>query len=322
MYSIKEFVPMENEGEKLGAGSAIEGYRINSFNPSVTPSSVPSSTPLSGTDIQTQEMQLFTHSITNKIVLMDCLDGMKLLLDDSIDIVITSPPYNLTTRIGEGDIYDVYSDDLTETQYYEWLCTIMDELLRITKYYIFFNIQMLSTNKVAFLKLLSKYQSNIKEIVIWAKPNCPPASSERVLSNSYEFILCISKYDRLNKQFVRAFFNNRTKGHENISNCIIRPMQFENECAEHKATFPEWLPEFFIKHFSKEGDLILDPFMGTGTTAAVAKRLNRNYCGFDISENYIKFANNRLSQIHLRGLQYSNNSSPFVHKPSQKKLEI
>jgi DNA modification methylase len=180
---------------------------------------------------------------------------------------------------------------------------------------------MLGSNKESVLKVISKYQDNIKEICIWAKTASPPASSERCLSNQYEFILCLSKYDRKGKQFVRAFFDNRSGGQENIANCLIRNMQKDNKCPEHKATFPEWLPEFFIKLFSKEGDLVLDPFMGTGTTAYVAKQMQRRFIGFDLSEHYCNFARNRLNQLNIFGFSNPQNKQPSF-AVNQKRLDF
>lgn len=255
----------------------------------------------------------------NKILYCDCLNALPKMEDDSVDISITSPPYNISTRIGEGNVYDDYEDNLSMQQYQEFIFKVIDELLRVTRYYIFWNIQMLSSNKSAVLNIFSKYKDNIKEICIWAKTNCPPASSENTLSNQYEFIIVLSKYDRIGKQFQRAFFDNRTEGQGNISNCIIKPVQHENLCNEHKATFAEWLPYFFIKHFTKEDDIVLDPFMGTGTTAYVAKQLNRKFIGFELSQNYCDFANKRLNQENILDLQFKENKD-FV--PSQKRLEF
>jgi DNA modification methylase len=255
----------------------------------------------------------------NKIVQGDCLELLPKLKEDSVDITITSPPYNISTRINEGNIYDEYEDNLSMEGYQEFTFKVIDELLRVTRYYTFWNIQILSTNKLAVLNLLTKYKDNIKEICIWAKTACPPASSENTLSNSYELIIVLSKYDRIGKQFKRAFFDNRTKGQGNISNCIIRPPQHDNECIEHKATFPEWLPEFFIRNFSKEGDIVLDPFSGTGTTAYVSKMMNRKFIGFELSKNYCDFANKRLNQDNMIGLRFDKAKS-FI--PSQKRLEI
>lgn len=257
----------------------------------------------------------------NKIICCDCLESLPKMQDDSVDIVITSPPYNISTRIGEGDVYDQYSDDLSMQQYQEFIFKVIDELLRVTRYYIFWNIQMLSSNKLAVLNIFSKYKDNIKEICIWAKTMSPPASTDNTLSNQYEFIIVLSKYDRIGKQFQRAFFDNRTKGQSNIANCLIKPINQDNQCPDHKATFPEWLPEFFIKHFSKEDDIVLDPFSGTSTTAYVAKQLNRRFIGFELSQNYVDFSNNRLNQKNILDLNFEESQSNNF-KPSQQRLVL
>jgi len=255
----------------------------------------------------------------NKVICTDCLTSLSKMQEDSVDICITSPPYNISTRIGEGNVYDEYEDNLSMQQYQEFIFKVIDELLRVTRYYIFWNIQMLSSNKLAVLNIFSKYKDNIKEICIWAKTNCPPASSENTLSNQFEFIIVLSKYDRVGKQFQRAFFDNRTEGQGNISNCIIKPSQHDNLCSDHKATFPEWLPEFFIKHFTREQDIVLDPFCGSGTSCYVSKQLNRRFIGFELSQNYCNFANKRLNQENVLDLNFKVNKD-FV--PSQKRLDF
>ena len=91
---------------------------------------------------------------------------------------------------------------------------------------------------------------------------------------------------------------------KNISNWVNRDMVYPNnvlhlatECGNksHSAVFPEALPEWFIKLFTKEGDTVLDPFLGSGTTARVAKRMQRNSIGIEVLEEYYKLAQASLN---------------------------
>jgi site-specific DNA-methyltransferase (adenine-specific) len=78
-------------------------------------------------------------------------------------------------------------------------------------------------------------------------------------------------------------------------------LHFATECSDvgHSASFPEELPEFFVKLFSKEGDLVCDPFVGSGTTGVVCTRLNRKFIGIDILEKNIRLAEARIGEARL-----------------------
>ena len=82
-----------------------------------------------------------------------------------------------------------------------------------------------------------------------------------------------------------------------IKNYIIKPVNNGKDNSGHGYAFGDWLPKYFINYFSKPGDLIYDPFMGSGTTAKAAHQLDRDWIGSEISEKYINIANKRLIPI-------------------------
>ena len=227
---------------------------------------------------------------------MDCLYGLRQMKDDSVHITITSPPYNLGKSIHHNkQIYLNYDDSLSDEEYKQFIIDVINELLRVTKHYVFFNFQILSNNKTSYIEIMNEFKNNIKEFFIWAKTNPPPPIQQHCFASGFEFILCLSKTDSKNRTFERCSFNAHLKGQKTISNTIIK--QTNKKFVEnHFACFPEWLPYFFIKNISKENDIVLDPFMGSGTTAVVCKQLNRRFIGFEINPNYCKIAEERLSQ--------------------------
>ena len=79
-----------------------------------------------------------------------------------------------------------------------------------------------------------------------------------------------------------------------IKNYIIKPVNNNKNNAGHGYAFGEWLPKYFIHNFSKEGDIVYDCFMGSGTTAVAAYQLDRKFIGSEISKKYVNLANNRL----------------------------
>jgi len=241
----------------------------------------------------------------NEIVLGDCLEGMSKMDNDSVDIVITSPPYNLGNSI-RGNLYADYGDDLSQDEYYHFISNVLKELIRVTKYYVFFNFQILTGNKLAYLKIFSDFKENIKETIIWVKKQVAPASQPTCLSSQFEFVVVFAKKELAEKRtFERAFFNNRVKGQGSnnviIGNNMSAANEFNAEKGSNKACYPQYLVRWFLKRFSQEGDIVLDPFMGSCTTALVCQQMNRKYLGFEIDAEYVKVGVGRLSQKGLGG---------------------
>ena len=228
----------------------------------------------------------------NQIIHGDCLEVMRSFEAKSVDFVITSPPYNVgNNNMTEGK-YGKYEDKKTKEEYYKWLKEVIDECLRITKSHIFFNIQMLSDNKVSVLQLMGDYRDKIKDIIIWNKRQVAPAIEPGVMNSKFEFIIIFSDSTPEKRKFDEASFAG------NFDNVIEgKNASQENKWADkHKAIFPVYLPETIIRKFTKEGDLILDPFMGIGTTARACRNTDRNYVGIEINPEYIAIAEDRLRQ--------------------------
>jgi len=232
----------------------------------------------------------------NKIYNESNLDTMSKMSDDFVDVIITSPPYNIgKSRINGGfnkKNYDKYNDDLSLEDYFKSTKIWIDEMLRVTKYHIFYNIQEVSGNRGIISYIMNEYKDNIKEVFIWAKQNPPSSIVETMCSSGYEYIFCISKDNPESRKFNYCNFNNRNGDY--MKNIIIKPVNSGKENAGHSFAFGDWLPNHFINYFSKENDLIYDPFMGTGTTAKSAIIYKRNWIGSEISKDYIEIAEKRL----------------------------
>ena len=141
---------------------------------------------------------------------------------------------------------------------------------------------------------------NLVDTVIWYKINPQPNRSKRMLMNSYEFIFVFSKTNEyyINKRniAVPCKHSDKLKCRGNLwSFSPVRKNQFS--ILKHCAMFPEDLPILCILLGSKYDDLVLDPFMGSGTTAVAAKKLGRRFIGFEISEEYINMCNQRLQGV-------------------------
>lgn len=183
---------------------------------------------------------------SGSLYLGDSREMLRLMEDDSVSITVTSPPYNMGTAIHhQDDVYLEYKDNLSQKEYFDFIDDIVSELLRVTKYYVFLNFAFLSNNNKTYFKLIGKYQNEIKEFFTWAKTNPPPPVSDGVLSQGFEAILCLSKFDNDGRKFKRYFFDDHR-----TSNTIIKS-SYKKFVEGHFACYPEWLPSFFIKNFTE-----------------------------------------------------------------------
>ena len=289
----------------------------------------------------------------NKVYCIDVFEGLKKLADNSVDCVVTSPPYWALRDYGvKGQL------GLEEhpQKYINTLVLLMKELKRIIKptgtiwlnlgdsYYTKFpanNKEGLLQNP-EHLKLRGKYHNNwlqpkqkllmpyrvaiqcqdelgliLRNDITWIKQcsnfknkssigSSMPTSVQDRLNNNSESIFFFSKERKYYFNLKSIKIPCRTKTfttNKNPGDCIIFPLEPSRE--KHCAMFPKTLPEFCIKASCPKGGIVLDPFMGSGTTAIVAKKLGRKFIGFELNKNYIKIINRRLSEKYLKEVKLS-----------------
>ena len=241
---------------------------------------------------------------TNFIYKEDCLKTLSRMEDDSIDLVITSPPYNMNLRISKGKYhsrqvvkelttkYKDFSDNLPIEDFYNFHSKVLRELLRVSDL-IFYNIQIVTGSKRAFFKIIGEFSDHLKDIIIWDKGHAQPAILGKVLNRQSELILIFEKDYPISRQFrKRGQFRRGTLND-------IWSISRESNKLDHGAVFPEQLVETILLNFSKPEDLIYDPFMGSGTTGAVSKKLGRKFIGSEICDDYIKFARKRIKKLRV-----------------------
>jgi len=119
----------------------------------------------------------------------------------------------------------------------------------------------------------------IVEIIIWEKTNPLPASGKSI-TNAYEFFI--------------IFGNNALKSHTTYTKNIISTAVNSQMTKSHKAIMKQDVSDWFIDKFTNENDLILDPFMGAGTTALSCKKLGRKYIGFELEKEYVELSEKRI----------------------------
>lgn len=248
----------------------------------------------------------------NKIYNENCLDTLKKMKDNSIDLVITSPPYNMNLRISNGKYHSrqvvkeistkyiqnsddrgaiEFADNLPIDEYNDFHTKVLRELLRVSDL-VFYNIQIVTGSKRSVFKMIGEFSNYLKDIIIWDKGHGQPAMLESMLNRRTELILVFENDYPISRQFRKRGQFKRGKLDD-----IWLIKKTRSKSKSHAAVFPEELVQKIISNFSKEGDIVYDPFMGTGTTAIVAKKFGRKFIGSEISSDYIKISNLRLKEI-------------------------
>lgn len=244
----------------------------------------------------------------------DCSTELSKLSDNSVDLIVTSPPYALQRNKTYGGV--------KEEDYVDWFLNISKELKRVLKSTGTFILNVKenvvngerSTYVIELILALRKQGWLWTEEWCWYKTNSVPGKWPNRFRDSWERILQFNKDKKFNmyqdevkipignwaKTRLKNLGKNDTKRYEmttgsgfgrKMENWIgkdsVYPsnvLRFPTVCNNtgHSAPFPKKLPEFFIKLFSKKEDLILDPFVGSGTTVFVAQYLGRNSIGIDL----------------------------------------
>ena len=242
----------------------------------------------------------------NKIYNESCLETLKKIPDNFIDLAITSPPYNMNLRIRKGEYcsrqivkeistkYEGFADNMPIDDYYEFHSEVLRELLRVSNL-VFYIVQVVTGSKRSIFKMIGEFSDNLKDIIIWDKKYAEPAIQKQVMNRRTEFILVFENDYPISRQFRSAPFK---RGSLNDIWQIDRNRNNgKSNDKSHGATFPEKLVATIIDNFSKKGDKIYDPFLGTGTTAIVAKKMKRKFIGSEILKDYCKIAKRKLNEV-------------------------
>jgi len=236
----------------------------------------------------------------NKIYNECCLETMAKMPNGFVDLVVTSPPYNMRLRVRNGQYttreksdnfskkYAHFGDDLPIDVFYETHKLILGELLRVSKI-VFYNVQFVTGSKQAFFKLIGDYSEYIKDVIVWHKGEGQPAMHPDVLNASHEFIFILEADKKSGRAITNSFFERgKLSNHWTILNK-------KQDTDGHRAAFPLPLAEKIVMNFSKKGDLVYDPFGGTGTTAIAANKNERRWILSELTEEYALSAEKRIA---------------------------
>lgn len=243
----------------------------------------------------------------NKIYLMNCMEALKKLEDNSIDLIITSPPYNKGGEKGErantkGSMwhssihYNTYDDNMPEEEYQEWQVEFLNECFRVLKPTgsLFYNHKVRVHNNIGIHPMIwiSKTKLLLRQVITWDRIGS-------VNVNGCSYIPTTEQFYWLTKSNKNVRFSRQTTATE-----VWRmPHDMNNS---HPAPFPIGLPDLIIKDVLGDKKMratlgnitVLDPFMGSGTTAMAAIKNGCNWIGFDIDKKYKEMAYNRIKAAY------------------------
>ncbi|MEI9808245.1 MAG: site-specific DNA-methyltransferase [Bacteroidota bacterium] len=265
-------------------------------------------------------------SVCIELYLGDSLDRLDNIAPGSVDLIVTSPPYADQRKGTYGGIHP--------DKYVKWFLPISEKLLKVLKPTGTFILNIKekvvngerSTYVMELILEMRKQGWLWTEEFIWHKKNCYPGKWPNRFRDAWERLLQFNKDKHFNMyqeevmvpmgDWAKSRLKNLSETDKirdnskvgsgfgkNISNWVTREnaypsnvLHLATECGnkKHSAAFPEELPEWFIKLFTKEGDTVLDPFMGSGTTVIVANRLKRNATGIDVTPQYFEMVTEQL----------------------------
>lgn len=232
-----------------------------------------------------------------KIYCNDCIEQMKKMENNSVDVFFTSPPYNDTgtenedvSNIKSNNTHKKYEHVEKYEDWFEWQTKVIDEALRITKKVVLYNIQAISNNRTNVYKIIGKYADKIHDVLIWYKPNGSPTSTPHKISNTYEFVLILKPEGIKGVDVKSDFYRNVISMNVNTNN---------DYCNIHRALMNKKFCDEIINQFTSEGDTVLDCFNGLGTTMLSCKKYKCNYIGIELSEKYCQYTIKRFLEYDM-----------------------
>jgi len=243
----------------------------------------------------------------------DCKNTIERFEDNSINIVLTSPPYN-NSRTCHSEYcmktancrYDSYNDNMTNDEYIEWTVKLFNSMeKKLAKNgVILYNISYGSENPdvmwLTVADIIRRTPFMCADNIIWKKDSALPNNvSSNKLTRITEYVFVFARKDEfdtyiMNKKVSSVVARTGQKFYESIFN-FIQAKNNDGPCDLNKATYSSDLCEKLLKLYAMDGMTVYDPFMGTGTTAVACKRLGLNCYGSEISEKQYVYALDRIN---------------------------
>ena len=229
----------------------------------------------------------------------DCMEILPTL--GKVDLTFTSPPYNMRTRVRNGEYteretgahfsrkYDNFHDALPVGEYYEFHKQTISMMLERSNT-VMINWQVVTGSKEAWFRIMGDFCRQIKDVIIWDKGFGEPAMHENIINRGHEQILVMENGAVAGRECSHSQFG-RGKMQD-----IWRISRTKEVIDGHSATFPVGLPSKAIQGWVQDDGVVLDPFMGSGTTGVACMNLDRKFIGIEIDERYFQIACERIER--------------------------
>lgn len=219
----------------------------------------------------------------NKVHCMDCIEGMRLLSDNSVDLIVTDPPYGIdfqsSWRIGTERFDKIQGDNAINTEFLDDCYRVLKDTCAI---YVFTRWDVYPQ----WLQAIQERNFIVKNCIVWDRMNHGLGDLEGAYAPIHDFCIFATKGRHILK-------GNRPKD-------ILHFQRPSPETLLHPTQKPLALIQHLIGNSSEKGNIVLDPYMGSGTTALAAKVLGMDFIGFEINPDYVVLANKRLNQESLK----------------------
>lgn len=228
--------------------------------------------------------------IEYNLICGDCLEEMRKMKGGVVDVTFTSPPYNdsgITESDRKNKRHFKYEIAEAREDWYEWQVSCIEEMIRVSKRQVLYNIQPILSNKKDVYKLIGHFADRIDNILVWYKPNAQPQHYPHRIANCYEMVIVFRC-----KEFDKLYIN--SNGYKNV---IVKNINNNHNYSDkHRALMSEQFCDEIIKEFTLPTDTVLDPFMGLATTGVSCNKFDRNFVGIEIYEPYFEIAQERMHE--------------------------
>ena len=243
----------------------------------------------------------------NRIITGDCLSLLQKIPNDSIDVTFADPPFNLKKK------YTGYQDNLEFKDYLDWCDKWIGEMIRITKPSGSILVHNIPKWLSFYTRFLNEY-ADFKHWIAWHAPTSPMGKSLQPGHYGILFYVKDLQQAKINEirmphererksDYLRKDYGGKKAGLHPFGPLTsdvwtdIHRIKHNKYRDEHPCQLPVALLERLVLMTTDEGDVVLDPFVGTGTTAVAAKKLGRNYIGFDLDGDYKEISENNLKKV-------------------------
>lgn len=220
--------------------------------------------------------------MVNTVYNQDCLQGLKQFAGNSVDLIVTDPPYLMNYQSRRRVVQDMFDKIENDHNAHDVISQFFSEAARVLKddsaIYVF-----CSWHHIDFFKAEFEKHFKLKNIIVWNKNNHGSGDLKGAYAPKHEFVLYGHKG--------RSLFRNKRV--PDVIDCAKIP----SNKLTHPTEKPTDLLDVFIQNNSDPGDLVLDAFAGTGATGVSAKRLGRQFVGFELSPEYAEIANKRIAEV-------------------------